>query len=694
MDLETLRQGSFGQLSQAITAWKGVADKLKTLETDARDDLKAKADKADWAGVNATVSRGFITKTAGEFTDAHTQATTIHDILKDTHDELVSYKQQLEQALERGRKKNLTVTPIAGGGFTVTMLIHPDRAAKGHDVPDHSPQDAEHLRDDVQRILNRATESDTTAATVLRAIVDQAEVGFSGAKYGDRDSAIEAVRNAEEAAKLIKEKGDEMSPAELQRLNGLLSSNKNDPLFQEKFATQVGPKGMLEFWADLSSPDNPNELTRTLTRTELNQLGELQKNLGVVLAGATQSDSPAMRQWENDMVRLSGERYKIRTGEVYGYQVMSNLMRTGDYDDQFLNKYGNQLVATEEKMRVPGNYWQGMGQMMPKMNFIGDDEFGRDPMTGFMTALSNSPDAATEFFNTKEPQDNAQWVLKDRPSFDDSPLKDGPNEALEATGAAMFTAVSGITDPEAEGVTFVEHTEEHREALKRSMKFLSETGDDFPPELRKDMAWALGNHGETVHKVMSDPLGSNELDDEQLLEVTKQISRNKDSYALLNEQMNYAIIADINTETKHPEDSLLNAGSTVGFLEQARQLTINADESKDLRDASWKQRWSYHVVGGIANQFGGDWAQRGVDVVTAAWAEEEGNRIGEEAKEERKVNSEARNLQLSALADRWQQVNGEWAEGREGFSDRGVDRQIRHSADHGNDKVDRVGGES
>ncbi|MFI6063119.1 hypothetical protein [Streptomyces sp. NPDC051286] len=56
MDFETLRQGNFSQLGQAITAWNGVVEKLGTLETDARDDLKAKADKADWAGVNATVS--------------------------------------------------------------------------------------------------------------------------------------------------------------------------------------------------------------------------------------------------------------------------------------------------------------------------------------------------------------------------------------------------------------------------------------------------------------------------------------------------------------------------------------------------------------------------------------------------------------------------------------------------------------
>ncbi|WP_432249604.1 hypothetical protein ACRAR1_21075 [Streptomyces sanyensis] len=695
MDLEALRQGSFGRLSQAVAAWKGVADKLEKLEAEARDDLKAKADRANWDGVNATVSRGFITKTAGEFTDARTQATTIHDILKDTHDELVSYKKQLEQALERGRSQNLTVSPIAGGGFTVTMLVHPDRAAEGHDVPDHSPQDAELLRDDVQRILNRATESDTTAATVLRAIVNQAEVGFSGASYGDRDSAIEAVRAAEEAARLLKDKGDELSPEEFRRLSGLLASNKNDPLFQEKFATQVGPKGILEFWADLSSPDSPNELTQKLTKTELNQLGEFQKNLGVVLGGATQSDSPAMRQWENDMVRLSGERYKVRTGDVHGYQIMSNLMRTGDFDDRFLNRYGNQLVATEEKMRVPGNYWQGMGQAVPRMNFIGDSEFGRDPMSGFMTALANSPDAATEFFNTRDPHDNARWVLKDRPSFDDSPVNDGPNETLNATGKAMFAAVSGATGPDAPKTDFQPHTPAHTEAMKRSMEFLAATGNDFPAELREPMAFAMGNHGDTVHKAMSDPLGSHGLDADQVLEVSKQISRNKDTYVELTHQMHYAIEADIRTERAHPEDSLDRAGRTIGFLEEARYQATNDKRDGDLTDASWKRTWAYHLLGGAITPWhpAMDAAQRSVDAVASAWLADETARINNEAEADHTKTFENRNEELRALADVWYAHNKEWAEdpAHEGYSkNHGVYGSIGASANDGNKKAEGV----
>ncbi|WP_137992957.1 DUF6571 family protein [Streptomyces vilmorinianum] len=653
MDLETLRQGNFAQLGQAITAWKGVVDKLKGLETDARDDMKAKADKANWAGMNATISREFITKTAHEFSDAHTQATTIHDILKDTRDELVSYKEQLDQALERGRKKNLTVTPIAGGGFTVTMLIHPDRAAKGHEVPDHSPQDAEHLRDDVQRILNRATESDTTAATVLRAIVDQAETGFSGAKYGDRDSAIDAVRKAEEAAKLIKEKGDEMSPEEFQKLNGLLASYKNDPLFQEKFATQVGPKGMLDFWADLSSPDS----TKDLTRTQLNQLGEFQKNLGFVLGGATQSDSPAMRQWENDMVKLGPERFRTRTGEAYGFQIMSNLMRTGDYDDQFLNKYGNSLVETEKKMRIPDRFY--LMEPTLKMNFIGDAEFGRDPMAGFMTALSNSPDAATDFFNTKEPQDNAQWVLKDRPSFDDSPLKDGPNETLDATGAALAAAATGMNpnDPTARQVDL---TPDHRKVLDRSLEYLSGRGDDFPSEMRDDMAKVLSRHSDVVHHSASS-LSDNDqdprqLDRSQLLEVTKQISRDQGAYGMLNEAMNREILNDIHSDhPSDPKETLQRGGATIGFLEEARYQALKTDKE----DPSWDAKWLYHGFGGAANFIPvlGDAAQRGIDALAYQWQLDEQERINKGIQEQNSKTFDFRENQLRTLSEAWAKAN-------------------------------------
>ncbi|MEU7342897.1 hypothetical protein ABZ778_03050 [Streptomyces bacillaris] len=104
-------------------------------------------------------------------------------------------------------------------------------------------------------------------------------------------------------------------------------------------------------------------------------------------------------------------------------------------------------------------------------------------------------------------------------------------------------------------------------------------------------------------------------------------------------------------------------------------------------------------MGAIANQFGGDIAQRGVDAITAAWAEEEGNRIGEKATEDRKANHEERNLQLRAIADHWYAENTEWAEEEKDFSGpgrlhpdqgRGGSRERQGQRGRGREVVKRV----
>ena len=397
MDLDALRFADFSKLDDAISDWSEMVNRLKTLHSDAETQLDGKARKADWTGLNASVTRDFIAKTVGEFGDAHTQAGSIRNILKDTRDELVEYKRQLNDAIEDGLKKNLTVRDTGGGGFTVTMNVHPDRAAKGTDVPDHTPQDAENLRNRIQDILAKATESDSSAARALRALADQSPYGFSDASYADRDTAAGALKAADRAAQLAKDPKN-MSPEKFDELNGLLEKYGNDDLFAENFATTLGPKGTLEFWAGINDP----HLNTELGQARVKQYGALQEHLGLTLANATQSDSPAMQRWEKDMVGLGGEFIPDRNNpRAMGVQVMSNLMRWGDFDDRFLNNYGNELMRIEKERSGNGRdaslAWRQF-PMDPMLNRTGTDQ-GADPMTGFMMALKRSPDAATEFFN-------------------------------------------------------------------------------------------------------------------------------------------------------------------------------------------------------------------------------------------------------------------------------------------------------
>ncbi|MFM9626467.1 MULTISPECIES: DUF6571 family protein [Streptomyces] len=391
MDLDALRTADFGLLDDAIDDWSTMVTDLETMMKAAEEGLHRAANKANWAGVNATVSKEFIGKTAGEFTDAHSQASSIHKILADTRDELKLYKGQLTGAIERGRQKNLTVIGYEGG-FTVTTNVPPEgRAAQDKD----NKGDIIALRDEIQGILDKATESDSTAATVLLAIADQSKLGFSDVDYSDRDAAAKALKDAEDLADLAKQKPEDLSPSEFDRLNKGLKDHAGDELFAQRFAGHLGAQGTLDFWTGLNDPHSAWKVGQARG----DQFDDLQKNLSLTLATASQSDGADMTTWKSNMVDLVDKPVGRNGGFPLGGQVMSNLMRWGDYDDRFLVDYGDKLIETEKKFTSNGRHgaWGRTGGD-PLLNRTGTDS-GWDPMTGYLKALSNSPDAATDFFN-------------------------------------------------------------------------------------------------------------------------------------------------------------------------------------------------------------------------------------------------------------------------------------------------------
>ncbi|SEP96894.1 DUF6571 family protein [Streptomyces radiopugnans] len=344
-------------------------------------------------------------------------------------------------------------------------------------------------------------------------------------------------------------------------------------------------------------------------------------------------------------------------GNPYGFQVMSNLMRHGVYEKDFLNDYGDALVREEKEMRLPDRYWKGLTSGHTTLNpGSAENDLGLDPMTGFMTALSRNPEASTDFFNSTHPQDNAEYVLKDRKHFPDGIGDDPPLAAREATGNALFAAATGI-DPHDDRAAFVPHTDQHRAVLERSLGYLSETGDDFPPEMRDDMAKVLANHGGTVHEASSNlSESSSPLDRKQLLEVSKQVSRDQEAYGILNEGINVAIVQDIHAnDVSDPEETLVRAGQTIGFLEEARYQALETDKD----DPSWEAKWGYHLVGGAANFIPvvGDATQRGVDALAYAWQLEEQARIDQETTGKNIENFDVREKQLEAIAQEWARVN-------------------------------------
>ncbi|WP_101257360.1 DUF6571 family protein [Streptomyces barkulensis] len=548
MDFDALLYADFSKLNTAVGDWSDMVGRLKDLEEEAKSDLKAKALKADWSGSNADVTREFIEKTTGEFADAHTQATSIRNILRDTRDELVEYRRQLKEAIERGTAKNLTVRGTGDGGFTVTVNVHPDRAAEDTGVPERSSQDATDLRDEIRGILKKARNSDTTAAKVLRALVDQSDYGFSDGYYKDRDSAAEAIRTAEKMAKIVR-KGDP-SLEELASLDHSLEKYADDPLFADRFASRSGGKETLQFWSNVTS-------THAGARgDDLEMLKSLQENMSITLATATQSDSLGMQRWEKEVMRegntaFRGDPMKGLTGPL-GLQVMSSLMGHGSFDSKFLDEYGKLVWEKDRSTALgPGHtkeVWENHGYF----DLVFGKGDGQDPVNGFMNALSHNPDAAESFFKDKE---RTEHMLESTKNTDrGTPV----SRALEA-------AVTGVPHGGEVPAEPIPHSRDQVEIVKDVMHVIAKPGGEklvdeatgeslghiaaaYMPEINRAIA---GGGAETVFMTNSE--APNELSQSDAYRFLYNLAKDDDAYASVIYGQNIYTSSSIEAHIANPD---------------------------------------------------------------------------------------------------------------------------------------------
>lgn len=475
-----------------------------------------------------------------------------------------------------------------------------------HPEPANSTQLVETLRDTLEGILNKATTTDSTAARVLRAIAEQADYGFSGIKHKNRDSAAEALQKADAMAKLAKNAKD-MSAAELKEFIRTVGKYKNDELFATQFATALGSRETLQFWADMA------DTHAGAKGPELKQMQELQKNLSMTLATATLSDADSMQEWKKNIVQESNTAFRthpsdpFRNSGALGYQVMSSLMGQGKYDAEFLNAYGKKLLKVDmAPAGSPGmgtnEVWKGSGQTIDLV--FGKDD-GRDPMTGFMKGLSHNPEAAINTFNDKSVLDHVLESSKytDRGS---------------AVGVALEAAVTGVgngelpTDPRP-------HTAEQVEIMKNVMHAVAQPdggdrlvekglGESFGnmasaymPEISQVMA---GKGAESIF--LTDSAAPNGLDKTDTTRFLYEVAQDKDGRAgiilgqtIYTSSLVEAHIADPSLFDGGPTRALRtiseNAGVIQGVVGHANADAVITGEiaSEEEQNEAVKQRGDY-----------------------------------------------------------------------------------------------------
>ncbi|MEK8145155.1 hypothetical protein NKH18_38435 [Streptomyces sp. M10(2022)] len=139
-------------LDSAIDDWVAMTKKLRELAKDA-GDMSVYAQGTAWKGQNAGVTKPFVTRTAGEFQDAVTQAESITNLLEGAYSELKKAKAELVEIYE-SPPYGLKIDPYG-------VVIHLESAD-----PDRSDVDA--LVKRMEAILQRAADADARCTGVWR----------------------------------------------------------------------------------------------------------------------------------------------------------------------------------------------------------------------------------------------------------------------------------------------------------------------------------------------------------------------------------------------------------------------------------------------------------------------------------------------------------------------------------------------
>ncbi|MYW47778.1 hypothetical protein [Streptomyces sp. SID161] len=696
-------------LTTAAARWDGMAKELDKQETAYRRDVHGITLRPTWAGESQQAANARFGIRLTEFQSAQTEAKAIASLLRDAHTQFADLRKKLESARDDAIAAGMKVSDQGVVSYDTGKLTQGERQELAHD-----PDSQESVRKSVaswqarlDQCVKDVEDADKGVEVALTAVVKGPGTvggtapGFNGRAQGDIEKY-----EADEARDIARRvNAGKASAGDYKELQRLFHDNSGDRAFSQTLLDELGAKGTLQLSNSLDGLAHHGDAQHG------GQYLDTQKGLATTLATATQDPhSDFYRQFRSDMRRAGTEQFEIDglspiPGEkVRGYQSLITLMQQGHgYDGQFLQDTADDIRHAEESY-IPKGDNAGESLWALRDRFSGRDRgwFANDPLDGVLGIMSHDPKTSTAYLDPAH-NDNLQYLLHDRDwatvidhyatppggTTTGIPVMAEDGDDRKGFGNALAAAATGVDPGGPRPMSPTSHTDANNRVFLHSLDVLSQQGDDMPVSLRDDMAKIMVNHGHETYTAMSDPSGSRHSADgpnlkrAEVLEMTKQISRSRDSYNLLHEGMNYAIMDDIHDPSRHPEDTLHAAGTAIGFMEEGRYQALKADQ----HDYTWDKAWSYHTSGALLNFIPvyGDLAQRGADVVTSAWIMDEQQDQSAELTSDSQATYHLRQNQLNAIAREWYAANGHWADSHTGYShDQGMYDQINGAANDGN----------
>lgn len=642
-------------LTTAAERWDGMAGEFAKREAQYRRDVHGISLGPSWQGLSADAAHARFDITLKEFRSAQTEAKAVASLLRDAHSQFVEARGKVDAVRRDAVAAGIRVSEQ--GVVSYDPDGDPDRGRSGGGAAGDLCPSASPWQQRLDHAVRSVGDADDGVGIALKGVVVDSDVsdgtfnGFNSHAGGDIET-YEA--EAADALALKLERGEELSAREIAELRRLFRDNAGDTAFSRTFLDGLGADGTIRLTNRL------NDLVHVQEGPNADDFSAVEAGLARTLASATHdTDSGWYEHWRADMRTAGVEHYAtdfsgLRLDKVRGYQSLVTLMEQGDgYGPQFLKDLGDDIIAVE---KADPDAWDMKGRYSGKR----DGWFANDPLDGVLGVMSHDPEAAAGYLGSdrrmKYLMEDRDWnvVLEEHDSGMASTYRsvvDGDDRV--GFGAALQAAATGV-DPSDRDGQFVHHSKANDAVFRSSVKYLADRGDGFPASLREPMARILVNHGDTVHAAASSvDMTSSPLPQDQLFEVMKQVSKDETAYGTLNHEINHALVSDIHAAgQKYPEESLLRAGRTVGFLEEAHSQAAGDPETATFEGKALVDE----AIGYLP--VGSEKVQQGVDYVSDQWLADEQRRIDDKASDDRVADYGDRNNQLMALSNEWWKANG------------------------------------
>ncbi|GAA2926886.1 hypothetical protein ACFPN0_27460 [Kitasatospora cinereorecta] len=686
-----------GKLKAAADDWSDMVTKLEQLAEDARTGMKATSDKAEWEGVNAGVTKAFITKTAKEFEDAAAEARGIKLLLADAHTSFKAAKDALVTIRdEEGPQAGIVVS--AAGKVAPRYDLEDDAGAR------NDPDYPEALRKQkaaviawqkrIDRLVEDCSDVDDSLNRALMANVKDGK-DFSAPTYKSLD-AEQVARAADLMKKVTGEGGTARNVDALRELEDLIDDNRDDPEFATGFYRKLGAEGTLDAYTRMSLDSTA---LGPAGQDRVNMVRNMQSDMGAMLGLATQTSTPNHLDatWTTQLMKAGRKEVDVSGfagvgTQVYGYQALGALLREGTYDKDFLTTVGRDMVAMDKKNP---EIWSQNLPYDPKMAINLDETGGKgfNPMTGLMEAMSKNPAASTEFFNEairedtnkdgivtlsdaeikgKDAQGVVDYMLDKKPSDDwyDTAVDGEFTPGQTAKGNALEAAVTGRV-PGDDDAPPVSHSKAMGDVMEKvvekigtnpelvaakpgdppgPLNGLSQQFGNMAAEYMPDLQAAAENGADQIK-----PFGElAEFEKAQMAGFLGAVAQDPQAYgAITNAQQAYttALVSDVFSHPdKHPDmgEAVRNAvhpgGEIAGIMSEARAQAVHDTKSHETEEynkgTEENAKWTNRILSAAGAKYvemipvGGDVVEWIQEDVTEAALESAKHDLSDEARRE------------------------------------------------------------